>query len=400
MGTAGTGKSYLIKAIRGKLQTMAGSESKIVLAPTGAAAFNIIGVTIHSMLSNPIINDKKRFDIDGERLKQLQERLDKVQYIIIDEKSMVGRTMLALIDMRLRQAFPENKNEPFGGRSIIFFGDFGQLPPVLDLPMYTNDISQDTFSNNGAALYKHFSEAYKLNIVQRQLGDSKLQRVFRDILLRMRDGECTLEDWKILGTRFEYKLSIDERKEFSNAVHLLTKWEDVDRINIEKLKELNRPIAKILAVHTGGREAKKASSDVAKGLDSQLLLAKGARVMLTANIWTEAGLVNGSMGTIQDIIFEGQGPPSLPIAVLINFDNYEGPTISNTEGVKVVPIVPIKRTWEGKDGTQCSRLQVPICLSWAITVHKSQGPTISKAKIDIGSKEFAAGLSFVAVSRV
>ena len=58
------------------------------------------------------------------------------------------------------------------------------------------------------------------------------------------------------------------------------------------------------------------------------------------------------MGTIQDIIFKKQGPPSLPIAVLINFDKYEGPTISNTEGVKVVPIVPIKRTWEGKDETQ------------------------------------------------
>ena len=168
MGTAGTGKSYLIRAIRGRLRTMAGSGSKspvVVLAPTGVAAFNINGVTIHSMLSIPIINDKKRFDIDGERLNQLQERLDKVQYIIIDEKSMVGRRMLALIDMRLRQAFPENKDEPFGGRSIIFFSDFGQLPPVLDLPMYTNDISRDTFSNNGAASYKHFSEAYKLNIV-------------------------------------------------------------------------------------------------------------------------------------------------------------------------------------------------------------------------------------------
>jgi hypothetical protein len=84
--------------------------------------------------------------------------------------------------------------------------------------------------------------------------------------------------------------------------------------------------------------------------------------MLTANIWIEASLVNGSMETIQDIIFKGQGPPSLPIAVLINFDNYEGPTISNTEGVKVVPIVPIKRTWKGKNGIQCSRLQIPICL--------------------------------------
>jgi len=122
--------------------------------------------------------------------------------------------------------------------------------------------------------------------------------------------------------------------------------------------------------------------------------------MLTANIWTQAGLVNGSMETIQDILFKEQGPPSLPVAVFISFEKYEGPTISNSEGVKVVPIVPIKRTWEGKNGTQCSRLQVPIRLAWAVTVHKSQGLTLTKAKIDLGNKEFAAGLSFVAVSRV
>jgi ATP-dependent DNA helicase PIF1 len=152
-------------------------------------------------------------------------------------------------------------------------------------------------------------------------------------------------------------------------------------------------------VHTGGSESKKANSDVAKGLEAELLLAKGSRVMLTANIWTEGGLVNGAMGTIQDILFEDQGPPSLPIAVFIKFDIYEESSITTLEGDKVVPIVPIKRSWEGKNGT-CSRLQVPICLAWAITVHKSQGLTITKANIDLGNKEFAAGLSFVAVSRV
>lgn len=159
-------------------------------------------------------------------------------------------------------------------------------------------------------------------------------------------------------------------------------------------------MAKILAIHTGGNEAKKASSDVAKGLEPQLLLAKGARVMLTANLWTKGGLVNGSMGTVHDIMFKNQGPPSLPAAVFVKFDTYEGLTIISTEGDNVVPIVPIKRSWEGKSGTICSRQQVPLCLAWAITVHKSQGLTLSKAKIDIGSKEFAAGLTFIAVSHV
>ena len=137
---------------------------------------------------------------------------------------------------------------------------------------------------------------------------------------------------------------------------------------------------------------------MAKGLEPVLLLAKGARVILTANIWTEAELVNGAIGTIQDILFEDQGPPSLPVAVFIKFDVYERNTITTLKGDKVVPIVPIKRTWEGKKGT-CSRFQVPIFFAWTITVHKSQGLTIPKAKIDLGNKEFAAGLSFVVKRR-
>ena len=117
--------------------------------------------------------------------------------------------------------------------------------------------------------------------------------------------------------------------------------------------------------------------------------------MLTANLWTKGGLVNGSIRTVHDILFKNQGPPSLPAAVFVKFDAYEGPTITSTEGNLVVLIVPIKRSWEGKSGMICSRQQVPFCLAWAITVHKSQGLTLSKVKIDIGSKEFAVGLTFI-----
>ena len=122
--------------------------------------------------------------------------------------------------------------------------------------------------------------------------------------------------------------------------------------------------------------------------------------MLTANLWTEAGLVNGSMGTVKDILFEDDGPPALLTAVFIKFDKYNGPTITSAEGEEVVPIVPIKCSWEDKNGTMCSRLQIPVRLAWAITVHKSQGLTLEKAKVDIRDKEFAAELTFVALSRV
>ena len=125
MKTAGTEKTYLINAIRNKLHKMTEVRSKspvLVLAPTGIAAFNINGITVHLALSIPII--AKNLDINGERLKQLQNRLQDVIYVIIDEKSMVSRRMLRTIDMRLQQAFPEHSNEPFSGRLIILFRDF------------------------------------------------------------------------------------------------------------------------------------------------------------------------------------------------------------------------------------------------------------------------------------
>ena len=100
------------------------------------------------------------------------------------------------------------------------------------------------------------------------------------------------------------------------------------------------------------------------------------------------------MGTIQAICYRSGGPPHLPIAVVVHFDRYSGPTLSND----TVPITPIRRTWSS--GIQCSRLQLPLKLAWAVTIHKSQGLTLDKVVINIGDKEFSAGLTFVACSRV
>ena len=155
MGTAGTGKSYLIRTIRKQLNMMAGNDTNTpirVIAPTGVAAYNINGATVHSTLSLPIYNNQST-ELDGNRLKQLQERLHDVIYIIIDEKSMVGRRMLSLIDLRLRQATPERKDEPFGGKSVILFGDFGQLPPVCDIPMYADNRTNKSKSQDGIGTY-------------------------------------------------------------------------------------------------------------------------------------------------------------------------------------------------------------------------------------------------------
>src|SRR6185436_10281227 len=139
---------------------------------------------IHSTLSIPTTGSN--LDICGDNLKRLQQRVEGKKYFIADEKSMIGRRLLAFMDVRMCQAFPEYQNEPFGGQSVILFGDFGQLPPVLDLPMYTT-ISRDSLSNDGRTAYKQFQEVYKLDVIQRQSGDSDEQKIFREILLRLRD---------------------------------------------------------------------------------------------------------------------------------------------------------------------------------------------------------------------
>ena len=155
-----------------------------------------------------------------------------------------------------------------------------------------------------------------------------------------------------------------------------------------------QPIATIKAVHTVPN-ASKASPDDAAGLEPAICLAHGARVMLTANLWVDVGLVNGAMRTAVAICYRTGGPPDLPTAVTVRFDCYSGPTL--TDGT--VPITPIRRTWSAS-GAQCSRLQLPLKLAWAVTIHKAQGLTLDKVVVDVGKKEFSSGLTFVACSRV
>ena len=108
-------------------------------APTGVAAFNIEGQTLHGLLKLLTKGDFK--DLKGERLQNMQQSLADMSYLIIDEMSMVGRKMFGQVDRRLRQVFQHQVDHVFGGCSCLLFGDFGQLPPVTDLPLYTTDPS-------------------------------------------------------------------------------------------------------------------------------------------------------------------------------------------------------------------------------------------------------------------
>ncbi|PKB99431.1 hypothetical protein RhiirA5_300169 [Rhizophagus irregularis] len=159
------------------------------------------------------------------------------------------------VDSHLCAAFPEHQNQPFCGRSVILVGDFGQLPLIIDEPIYSKKPRHDSLSNDGM---------------------------------------------NILAIRFDNSSTI-ENNQFMDEIHITPQKVDVYEINLAKLKSLNAPVARVHAVHTGGNDASKADSDTAKGLEAQLLLSKGARVMLKANLSVETGLANGSVGTIDDI---------------------------------------------------------------------------------------------------
>ena len=270
--------------------------------------------------------------------------------------------------------------------------DGGQLPPVMDLPIYTTD-PRSALSDLGSSAYQLFDKAIVLNQVMRQSGQQPGQVLFRAILHRMRNGSSTEDYWRELMKRTRSQLSNDSH--FTSALYLHPTVEAVVEHNVAKLHALGQPIATINAVHTGPN-ASKASPDDAAGLKPVTSLAHGARIMLTANLWVEAGLVNGAMGTVVAICYKtSQSSPHLPVSVMVRFDYYSGPTLPDG----TVPICPIRRTWSAS-GAQCSRQQLPLKLAWAVTIHKAQGMTLDKVVVNVGKKEFSCGLMFVACSRV
>ena len=264
-GTAGTGKMYLIHCIRLLLR-----DSVRVAAPTGVAAFNIDGHTLHSLLSLPTKGEYK--DLEGERLHHMQQSLGGMRYLVIDEMSMVGRKTFGQIDKCLRQVFPHRADQLFGGCSCLLFGDFGQLPPVMDLPLYTT-VSRTALSDLGSSAYQLFDRSVVLDQVMRQSGEDNDQVVFRNILLHLRDGQVTQEDWQYLMN--QTPAQVEDLQQFRTALHLYPTIEAVAEYNVTKLHANGQPIATVKALHTGAN-ASKASPDDAAGLQPMICTAHGA----------------------------------------------------------------------------------------------------------------------------
>jgi ATP-dependent DNA helicase PIF1 len=392
LGFAGTGKSHVIHSLRTAM-----NDRLVVLAPTGVAACNVYGNTIHSKLAIPV---RDFHPLSTDALMDLQSAWSACKYIVIDEISMVGQKMMGMVDSRLRQIFPDCSSQWFGGRSMLFFGDLGQLSPVCDRSLYiaptTKAPSKTDTSSQGRLAYLQISEAFFLDTVVRQSDDATL----RDILLHIHDGKITKKDWETLVTRCDVANIVANEDRFQEATRLFPKREQVYRYNLQKLKVGKQVCAVLHAVHPVSKDSgksAKAASDEAGGLEKVVALCVGARVMLTHNMWVEMGLVNGSVGFVRGMHFlDGTKPPTLPAAVFVHFPDYKGPTM---QPGNVVPVTPRTFHWVDKH-CHCNRTQIPLSLAWSMTIHKAQGLTMDCAVIDLGHKEIASGLTYVALSRV
>ena len=188
LGTAGTGKSFLIRALAQLL-----GNACIISATTGIAAFHIGGITLHSALQLPVQSHNKT-DLSGTSLATLQHKLKDVHYIIVDEVSMLGQRGMEWVDKRLRQATGK-QDTPFGGISLILIGDFAQLPPVGGRALYINNMN-----SHGHTMYRLFTTVVFLTEMVRQQGSDHESMKFRELLLRLRNGCTTKEDWASLLT--------------------------------------------------------------------------------------------------------------------------------------------------------------------------------------------------------
>ncbi|KAK3932677.1 ATP-dependent DNA helicase [Frankliniella fusca] len=390
-GKAGTGKSFIINHIRSMILNSCGQQSLIVGTPTGVSAMLIKGRTLQSIFKIPRKTAEFK-DLKSEAARKLQTEMKDVNFLIIDEYSMVGCQLLAMIDQRCKQG--KGNSDPFGGMNVIMFGDIKQLAHVKDNPFYSK-VQLSVLGKKGKVLIESFDKVCFLTTCHRQKDAS-----FLDLLDKVSNGDSTKEDYNVLSSRFSTNVSNKDLSDFDNAIHIFSTKEEVKNYNYKKLGELIDPdtgnfcpVMKINAKHNCA-SAKVGSIEDAEGLEPSLRLARGAKVMLRCNLWVEMNLVNGSIGTVHDIILL----PHLdfPSVILVEFPCYTGPDF--IPGTKIIPIKPVLRSWLTNNNT-CTRYQFPVTLSYACSIHKSQGMTLEKAFINIGPREFSLGLAYVALSR-
>jgi ATP-dependent DNA helicase PIF1 len=369
-GRAGTGKSTLLTYFREQTK-----KKVAVLAPTGVAALNVKGQTIHSFF-------KFKPGITPNRVKKSRSGNSNIyrnlDIIVIDEVSMVRSDLLDCVDRFLRLNGPHAK-QPFGGIQMAFIGDLYQLPPVVSSG--EKEVFQSLYETPyfyGANVFQSFDmEFVELEKIYRQHDEE-----FIKLLNGIRNNSITEEGLELLNSRYDpdFQPALDEF-----YIYLTTTNKLAEEINTNRLTALKGRLYTVTGVIEGdfGREYLPTNVD--------LNFKVGAQIMMLNND-VEGRWVNGSIGKITGVD-DGTGSERIIIAEL-----------DSGEEVDIKPYTwEIYRFFVDENGLQSEAIgkfkQYPLMLAWAVTIHKGQGKTFEKVVIDVGGGIFAHGQMYVALSR-
>ncbi len=363
-GRAGTGKSTLLNHLAWNT-----SKQLVIAAPTGVAALNVGGQTIHSLFRLPI---GVIADHDIEQSGELRKLLNTIDTLVIDEISMVNADLLDAVDRSLRQARQRN-HEAFGGVQLVMFGDPYQLAPVpgdADERAYFEDQYRSMWFFDAKVWDETDLKIFELTTIHRQHEED-----FKNMLTAVRHGTVTAEIAERLNEVGARPAPTED------AITLATRNDTVNRINATELAKLpGRPLTAKADItgDFGGR---------AYPADETLELKVGARVMFLRNDGDQRW-VNGTVGTVSKI--------ASTVFVEVDGETHE-----------VEPTVWEKYKYSYSAATkQLTRnivaefTQFPLRLAWAVTIHKSQGKTYDRAIVDLGARSFAPGQTYVALSRI
>ena len=418
-GPGGVGKSHVIKIIQSDMKKLLRLSHRVkptdttvlITAPTGVAAFNVDGMTIHSSLLLRVSGQSASTSLSFDKLNTLRMKLSNLTLMIIDEISMVGSDMLLNIHHRLNEIKGVNGNDIwFGNTCILACGDLYQLPPVRQSCIFNPVKDAMARMHGSGSIFMDEFQLHELTEIMRQKDDI----LFAETLGRIRTGEWNRMDIELLKSRV---ITTSDPSYPHDALHIFGFNADVDAHNQRKLNEIANENEQVRICAYDDKYDSTGAIDVSKlpasrsrtqtgGLETVLFLSVRARVMMTVNVDTSDGLVNGVMGEVKAIL---KNDRDVVHTVLVKFDDVKvGKIAKGSSKYKqnypgCVPVQRHKGQYQklNKKGAQINRTQFPLTLAWAVTIHKCQGLTLEKVVVDMkGAKRFNNGQAYVAFSRV